>query len=905
MSEDYCSNVKDTVSLNILPDAKPTFLRARTVPVRLQDMVKNELQRLEQAGTITKVHSSDWASPTVNVLKSNNSVRICGDFSSTVNKYLNPVHSPLPTVDDVIARVGAARIFSKLDLTSAFNQLPLNEESKQYTTINTSECLFVYNYLPFGLSASPGLFQSYMSKLLHNIDNVIAYQDDLLIMSPTISAHNDTLEKVLTVLKNAGVKINAQKSTFFTNEVHYLGYVFSSNGVYPSKDKIRAITDCPPPADLKQLQAFIGLANFYRRFIPNFSDLLSPLYKLLKKGTKFHWSHEQQNSFDAVKEILIKDVTLKYFNPNIETLLETDSSGYGVAAVLMQRENDKHEWQPVQFASRTLNNAERNYSNIEREALSVVFGVSKFKHFLLGGKFVIKNDHMPLEKLLGKLSPVPTTCSARLQRWALKLSHFDYVLEYSKGKFNVNSDWLSRLPLPDTNHVCEPYELVFTVNSLRDLSISCETIKQHTENDQHMSQLYKHVKYGWPIKNDSPLRQYKNVIGQMSILKGCLLFNNRVVIPQSLRSNVLKLFHDGHPGMSSMKSFARSLIWYPGMDRDIVNLVSSCEICQSVRTKPSKCNLEWPMPTKPWSRIHVDHFFYERNICLLAIDALSKYIECEIVCTTNVTDTINAVKSIFARNGLCDVLVSDNASCFTSEHFRNFLSLNGIKHITPPPASPASNGQGERGVRVIKDMLKKCNSCDSFKSKLNKVLLQYRSSPHSTTQIPPSVSLNNRKYVTVKDRVNPNYCHFDQTAKLERIKQFDVGDQVLALNLREGKKWMKATIVEKLGINVYNVIIHDYNVLWKRHYNQLLPLKEQDISVSDSNNPVVVLSPEQESVFPQNHDIPNKDVYVGPTLIDNQNISVRPIVHNNKSSAVELRKSSRPRKPTVRYGFDD
>ena len=173
-------------SLYVLSDARPIFARARPVPLRLQSRVKEELDRLTASGKISKVYSSDWASPTVNVMKDENNIRICGDFSVTVNKFLDPVQTPLPSIDEVIAQVGSATVFSKIDLAHAFLQLPLDEESKKYTTINTCEGLYRYNYLPFGLRASPGIFQSFMLLLLNDISDVIIYQDDLLILSPNV-----------------------------------------------------------------------------------------------------------------------------------------------------------------------------------------------------------------------------------------------------------------------------------------------------------------------------------------------------------------------------------------------------------------------------------------------------------------------------------------------------------------------------------------------------------------------------------------------------------------------------------------------------------------------------------------------------------------------------------------------
>lgn len=906
LSDSFESNVKQTVSLRVLPGAQPVFCKARSVPLRLKEPVKSELSRLAKAGTISRVYTADWSSPSVNVIKSNGSIRICGDYSATVNQHLNPVNTVLPRIDDIIANVGNATVFSKIDLSNAFLQLPLDDESKKFTTINTSDGLFQYNYLPFGLCASPGIFQSFMLKIVNNIDDVIVYQDDLLILSPSVHAHNVSLFKVLNVLRDAGIKLNIKKCSFFTDSVQYLGHIFDRNGVHPNPEKIRAISDAPAPRDLKQLQAFLGLCNFYSRFIRDFSTTLAPLYQLLKKDVKFVWGQEQQKCFQVVKNLFCSNQVLKFYNSSYETLLECDASGYGIASCLMQRPSNDAPWHPIQFASRSLNAAERNYSNIEREALSIVYGCEHFRKYLLGSRFIIRNDQQPLKKLLAHNACVPTACSARLQRWALRLSQFNYSLEYSKGSLNVNSDCWSRLPLAETVAETEPYELIFTVRSLDAMPVTCAEIQRHTELDADLVQLKHFIQYGAPPRiTNCNLLPFKNIINQLSILKGCIMYNNRVFVPLSLRNLVLHQFHDNHPGMSAMKSLARSLIWYPGMDKDIVELVASCQKCQSVKSRPPQNkHVEWPTPPRPWSRLHIDHFFYENKVLLVVVDALSKYIECEIVASTSTDETIEALRAIFSRNGLCDVLVSDNASCFTSHEFEQFLARNSVHHITSPPYSPASNGMAERAVQVIKNLLKKSDLNSSLKTRLSKVLFYYRSVSHSITKTPPSVALNNRKFVTVKDRVNPQFGYVPSCPiKVKKIPQHEVGDNVLALNLRDGPKWYPATIVQKLGINVYNVHVHQLDTIWKRHCNQLLSAPSNPNNFTPSNDDLIFQSDHSPVVqFPS----VLIDVTVPADDTDSQGQS--PAVDDNQA-AVDTpsppRQSTRIKKPVVRYGHDD
>ena len=394
---------------------------------------------------------------------------------------------------------------------------------------------------------------------------------------------------------------------------------------------------------------------------------------------------------------------------------------------------------------------------------------------------------------------------------------------YSKGVDNVQSDCLSHLPLPDTVPESEPYELVFAINSVHNNLISFETVKQQTDADPDCQILKRYIKHGCPHKIDNPrLSKIKGNIPHMTLYKGCILYQDRVFVPASLRQEVLAKFHEHHPGMMAMKCLARELIWFPGLDKDIEQLVRNCATCQSVRAKPPQnTHISWPSPSRPWQRIHVDHFFYENHTCLIAVDSFSKYIEVECVKSTSATDTIQALRNIFSRNGLPDLIVSDNATSFTAYEFTNFLSDNGVQHVTSPAYMPACNGQAERGVKVIKDLLKKSSSIDSFHCKLAKTLLYYRSTPQNTTNVAPSVLLNGRKLLTAKDKLHPKYCCDSLESDCKSIKQFNKGDHVLALNVHRGPKWYPAIIVDKLGINVYNVYVEELDIIWKRHKNQL------------------------------------------------------------------------------------
>lgn len=914
LSDDFKSNVKTKVKLRVDPDKQPIFCKSRPTPLRYRTLVKEELDRLASCGIATKVFRSEWACPAVNILKSSGKIRICGDYSLTVNKAMTTVQYPLPSIEDVLGKVSNAKVFSKIDLQNAFLQIPLDDDSKPFTTINTSEGLYSFNYLPFGIASSPGIFQSYLCQVLSDIEHIVIYQDDVLIMTSDTSEHDIILDKVLSALMNAGIKLNVKKCAFYVDSVKYLGYIFDKQGVKPDPEKIRAIIDAPSPVNVSQVQSFIGLCNFYNRFIKNFSEVFAPLYSLLKKNAKFQWSAEQEQCFTLVKNLFKSKKVLRLFDSKLESALETDASSGGIGAVLMQLHSDG--WYPVQFASRTLNPAEQNYSQIEREALSVIFGCERFRQFLLGSKFLIKNDHKPLLKLFAHDSGVPLNCSARLQRWKLRLSQFQYVFQFIKGSDNVNSDFLSRVPLNEINKNSEPYELIFLTEYLDKMPVNCSDIKSATDKDKNLCELKQYIKSGFPCIVPSALSCFKNLSGELSIVKGCIMYRNRVFVPETLRSPVLKQFHEGHPGISGMKSLCRSLIWFPGIDNDITDLVKKCKQCQVLLPKPSQNrSVEWPQSFRKWSRLHIDHFFYQNNVFLVVIDSLTKYIECEIVKNTSAIETINTLRCIFSRNGLPDTIVSDNATSFTAVEFKDFLLLNGINHLTPAPYTPSSNGQAERAVRVIKDLLKK-NVSGSLQSPLSNVLLHYRNVPHSITKIAPSVSLNGRTYVTIRERINPNFVPSIKKDP-KNIPVFQVGESVLALNLREGHKWLRATVLEQLAINLYSVLIVDYDVVWKRHIHQLLRAPDACVAPHDTSSLGVTnnsLSAPVEPTFIDNFPqifspVTDSNVNDNPSnsnvgVVSSSSITVPVPVPNAatvKTPPEPLRRSERIRKPVVPY----
>ena len=589
------------VTLHVNEAAKPKFLKPRTVPYLLREKVEKQLSKMEQQGIISPVQHSQWAAPIVPVPKNDGTVRICGDFKTTINQVSVTETYPLPRVDDLFADLSGGKFFTKLDMSNAYLQLPLSDESKQYVTINTHKGLFQFNRLPFGVSSAPAIFQRTMETLLRGLSGVSVYQDDVLVTGSSTDQHLQNLDAVLNCIENAGLRLNCAKCSFLKPRIEYLGHIIDESGLHPTDDKIAALKEAPTHKNVTQLRSFLGLINYYSKFLPNLSTKLRPLYNLLLKNKRWTWTEQHDTAFKLAKEALQADSVLAHYDSTKPLLLACDASEYGIGAVLSHI-LDTGEEKPIAYASRTLNSAERNYSQLEREGLAIVFGVKKFHNYLYGRHFTIESDHQPLSHLFSETKSIPVMASARIQRWALTLAAYQYNIRYKSGKTLNNADALSRLPRPiTTNSDCVPDELAQLVLHLSSTSINADVIRSWTSKDPVLSRVLRYIQTGWPDQiTDEKFRPFLSRKTEMSAWDGCILWGSRMVIPPQGRELVLQELHETHPGCARMKSLARNYIWWPKMDSAIEDTVKQCQTCQESRPSPPAAPLhpwEWPSET--------------------------------------------------------------------------------------------------------------------------------------------------------------------------------------------------------------------------------------------------------------------------------------------------------------------
>lgn len=829
--KDGLGELKDTeAKLYIDEQVPPRCFKPRVVPFALRGKVDVELERLQEEGVIRPVEFSEWAAPIVPVLKSNGSIRICGDYKLTVNKAARVDKYPIPCIDDLYSKLTGGTHYSTLDLSNAYQQVRLAEDSQKLTTVTTSKGLFAYTRLCYGVSSAPGIFQRLMEQLVQGIPMVAVYLDDILVTGRGYQEARSNLLTVLERLQTAGLRLRLEKCTFLQKSCTYLGHRLDADGIRPTQDKLRAVRDAPTPTNVTELRSFLGMINYYHKFLKNLSSVLAPLHELLRDDAqaRWKWTDRHTTAFNQAKALLQSSQVLVPFDPSLPLILSCDASPYGVGAVLSHGMPDGTD-RPIAFASRTLAPAEKNYAQLEREGLSVVWGVKKFHKYLYGRNFSIQTDHRPLLGLMGEEKPISAMASARIQRWALILSNYQYHLKHKSGTKHGNADGLSRLPLKEDVTVPVPAETVLVMSILDNTPITAAKVANWISRDPLLSTVRKYVLQGWPENSREGLEAYSRRRLELSVHQGCLLWGSRVIIPPQGRETLLEELHECHPGIVRMKALARNYLWWPGLDAEVEAKVRSCDVCQQQSKPPPNAPLHpWEWPGKPWYRIHIDFAGpVEGKMLLIIVDAHSKYIDAHVMSSATTTATIRKLRQTFATHGLPCTLVSDNGTAFTSQEFQTFCNMNGIKHVRSSPFHPASNGLAERAVQTVKGGLKKTTGED-LETRLYRFLMQYRITAQSTTGESPAELLMHRRPRSRLDLVYPAtdnkvldkqaQSRKDHTGQGERM--FHTGDSVWALNFAGIPKWLPGVLETKLGPVSFLVKLQDGRT-WKRHVDHI------------------------------------------------------------------------------------
>lgn len=526
---------------------------------------------------------------------------------------------------------------------------------------------------------------------------------------------------------------------------------------------------------------------------------LSPLYQLLQKKMKFIWSKECQSSFETLKKEICSDKVLTPFQVNLPVTLATDASPTGYGAVLSHVMPDRTE-RPIAFASKSLSKAEKGYSQLDKEAAALIWGLKKFFQYCYGRKITLIIDNQPLSRILHPEKALPTTTAIRLVHYANFLAGFNYDIKLRKTTEHANADYFSRLE-PTTNAQDKlTDDDVFYLNQLSIMPVTMKEIKQATAKDVELRQLYHEIQSG--TGNTSKLHEF-------SLQDSCIFYGTRIVVPKQLQQQILQELHTAHTGIVKMKALARSYVWWKNIDLDIERMVRECKTCCLLQKNPTKVQTHsWEYPKEPWSRIHIDYAGpFLNNYFLIVVDAYTKWLEVIPTTTITATATINILKNLFTTFGLPITIVSDNGRQFRSEEMMRFLKENGVQSKFTAPFHASTNGQAERCVQTFKTKLKSMqNEKGTVQEKLSRFLMMYRKTPHSYTGLSPGEMMFKRLYRTKIDLVTRDTT-IEKKQNNEQIivnKEFEEGERV-QIRFYDGNKWRFGTIINRKGKLHYEI----------------------------------------------------------------------------------------------------
>ena len=679
-------------------------------------------------------------------------MRVCVDMRKA-NTAIKTEKNVCPTVDDIILTLNGATVFSRLDLYKAFHQIELDEASRVMTTFQTHIGLFRYKRLNFGVSAAPIIFQNELRQALQGLKGILNIADDIVCFGKTHEEHDANLRALLQRLQDRNLTLNSQKCSFGQSKIKFYGYVFSESGISPDPDKVNAVKNMDRPKSISEIRSFLGLTNYLSKFIDGYSSLTEPLRRLTHKGVKFEWTADQEKSFTSLKDTLISDKVMTYFDPRKETELWVDGSPVGCSGILIQ--NGKI----VSYGSKAYNSVQTRYSQTEREALSAVIMIQHFHLYLFGKKFKLITDHAALQSIFNNIKTIQ---SPRLERWRLKLTTYDFQTVYRPGKMMI-SDYLSRHPHArhETNTVAEQYISFITDNALPD-ALKLSDVAKATETDCILSCVRNALEQNdWKTqkcKLDENFRLYENLNKNQELAVAytedgfVLLRGTKLCIPECLQKQTVMLSHEGHQGQSKCKGLLREYCWFPHMDRMVEEICRSCIVCQAASTRiipdPIKPTL---LPRDVFSEVSCDFCgpFPDGYMLLVVICDYSRFPVVERIKSTAADTVIPRLEAIFSIFGYPEVVKTDNGPPFQSRAFREFADNSGFKHKRITPLHPQANGIVERFMAPLQKAIKTAiASRQDYKRALSRYLMNFRNTPQTTTQTAPSELMFNRKLKT-------------------------------------------------------------------------------------------------------------------------------------------------------------
>ena len=841
---------------------RPVQVRPRKIPLSMKTEVQQKLDELEHRGIIAKVdYPTEWISHVQPVRKANGQIRLCID-PRNLNLALKRNHFEMPSIEDVLPELSGAKYFSLCDARDGFLQVKLSAKSSDYTTFWGPTARYKWLRMPFGISTAPEEFQRRLTQALHGLTGVKVVADDILIYGHTRNDHDNNLKQLLARARETGLTLNRDKCVFLKTELSYIGHLLTSDGVKPDPNKASAIRNMPPPADVDQLRQFLGHVTYMGKFIPNLSAESEPLRRLLSSDSEFVWGPDQKRAYDKLVQEISEEKVLQYYNPAQPVIIQTDASTAGLGAVLIQN------GRPVAYTSRSLSDAETRYAPLELECLAIVFATRKFDQFIFGHPDVtIQTDHKPLISIFNRsllLAP------RRLQSMLLTLQRYSFKVEWRPGTQQITADMLSRNPLqvPSVEILTDHVFTFIDKSSLRHdapfVDPVIEKIRTHTKKDSELQNLKRHILADWSFCDDE-MKPYWSFRAELTIDTGLLVKGNRVIIPKSLRANMLSILHASHQGLAATLRRARRSVYWPNVNTDVRRAVENCRVCQlDAPNNRTDELLSHNVPDQPWMKVGVDLFAHGGNNYLVIVDFHSDFYEFSKVTDLTADSTICELKKSFARWGVPIVVQSDNGPQFTSREFARFSEVWSFIHTTSAPYHHRSNGKAESAVKLAKKILKRSDDPQL-------ALLEYRNTPTQGMETSPVERLIGRQTRTpLPEKIN--YGAKSQHNRSEKeyrrrqvvksynrsavpLKEIKEGDPVLVKDvqaLRGG--WKDARIHKQLTKRSYLVDMGNELLRRDRHFLRPMPRAQTDTVepiATDTVEPTVEPTVSVEPVYPE------------------------------------------------------
>lgn len=804
-------------AIDLLPGTVPPHRSyIRMSPPELTELNKQLTDLLDKGYIMPSV--SPFGAPVLFAKKKDGTLRLCIDYRM-LNKATIKNKYPLPRIDDLLDQLHGAAIFSKIDLQSGYHQIRVKGADVHKTAFRTKYGHFEWRVMPFGLTNAPATFQTLMNSILRPfLDKfVIVYLDDVLIYSRTSEEHKHHLRLVLQALREHKLYAKLTKCEFWRDTLPFLGHIISQEGISMDPDKLAAIKQWPIPTTVTQLQSFLGLANYYRRFVKDYSFIAAPLTTLCSPKSKkeLPWTQEHQTAFDTLKQALVTAPIIHPPNLAQPFTVTTDASNYAVGAVLTQGEGD--ELRTIAYESRKMTSAERNYPVHDKEMLAVMYALKKWRHYLKGTEVTIITDHKSLEYFCSQ-----PNLSDRQTRWMGELAEYDCKIVHRPGKTNVVADALSRRPdhqvlamnlrprqlketqpPPDPEPVPEPEPPPAPTAQYIPITKLTPPLQLRQETDELDTSTPDPTPTASTIDPEPLLRQvenaaatdqrYQDLLTQLATdddgtmpfevtSDGLLYYTgkgaHRLYVPEALRDLFLHEAHDsrisGHLGTHKTLERLTRVAYWPNMERDVRFYVRTCDACQ--RNKPSNQKppgmlQPLPIPARNWDSVSMDFItklpktLDDHDSILVVVDRLSKM--AHFIPTTGGIDADEAATlfftNVFRLHGLPSSIVSDRDPKFTSNFWRVLFQLTGTKLAMSTARHPQTDGQTERLNRTLEEMLRSFVAYDmrDWDTLLPAVEYAYNDSVQGSTQHTPfymNYGFHPRAPAAMIDRSAPARC---------------------------------------------------------------------------------------------------------------------------------------------------